>query len=140
MNHIESMLNAHPNRSRMESAAGYAAAINACLDCEQTCNSCADACIAEDKLQMLQRCIRLDLDCAAICNATATLLARAYDPDARVLRTQLQACLAACVACAEECERHAKSMEHCRICAEVCRICERACQQVMGRLPAMAMA
>ncbi len=140
MNHIESILDAHPHHAQMASTPGFAAAITACLDCVQVCNTCADACIAENKATTLQRCIRLDLDCAAICNATATLLSRAYEPDARVLRAQLQACLAACVACAEECERHSRNMEHCRICAEVCRICERACQQVMGRLPAMAMA
>ncbi|MES2639444.1 MAG: four-helix bundle copper-binding protein [Myxococcota bacterium] len=140
MKHIDAILNAHPNHARMESIPGFAAAITACLDCTIVCNSCADACVAEDKLKMLQRCIRLDLDCSAICAATATMLSHAYDADARVLRAQLQACLTACVACAEECERHARTMEHCRICAETCRTCERACQQVMERLPAMAMA
>ncbi len=140
MNHIQAILDAHPQRERMDNVQGFAAAVAACLDCAFVCNTCADACVAEEKGGMLLRCHRLDLDCAAICVSTAALLGRAYDPDARVLRAQLQACLAACVACAEECERHAKNMEHCRICAETCRICERACQAVMGRMPAMAMA
>ncbi|MDP2313612.1 MAG: four-helix bundle copper-binding protein [Pseudomonadota bacterium] len=140
MKHVEPILNAHPQRARMDNVQGFTAAIVACLDCAFVCNSCADACIAEDKVKTLQRCIRLDLDCAAICATTAGLLSRAYDADASTLRAQLQACLAACVACAEECERHAGQHEHCRICAETCRTCERACQQVMGRLPAMALA
>ncbi|MDP2305692.1 MAG: four-helix bundle copper-binding protein [Pseudomonadota bacterium] len=140
MNHIDAILNAHPNHARMDSIPGFAAAIAACLDCSIVCHSCADACVAENAIQTLQRCIRLNLDCATICGMTATMLTHAFDPDARVLHAQLRACLAACVACAEECARHAQTYEHCRICAEACHACERACQQVMERLPAMAMA
>lgn len=140
MKHIDAILNAHPHHARMESIPGFAAAIAACLDCSIVCHTCADACVAEDKLQMFQRCIRLDLDCSEICATTARMLSRAFDADSRVLQAQLRACLAACVACAEECERHARAHEHCRVCAETCRTCERACRQVMERLPAMAMA
>jgi hypothetical protein len=140
MNHVESMLQAHPNRTNMAPIPGLPAAIVAILDCAQACTTCADACIAEDKTRMLMRCIRVDMDCAAICAATAAMLSRVNEPDWRIIRAQLQACITACAACAEECEKHARDHAHCRVCAETCRTCERACTQAMSKVPTMAAA
>jgi hypothetical protein len=47
---------------------------------------------------------------------------------------QLQACAQACRSCADECGRHAKHMEHCRICAEACRRCAEACDAMVAAL------
>lgn len=99
--------------------------------CEETCTSCADACLSEDGVADLRKCIRLNLDCADICDATAHVLIRQTGYDAPVTKAQLQACLEACATCAEECERHADMHEHCRICAEVCRRCARACDELL---------
>src|SRR5262245_57165226 len=107
MIHVEPMMQAHPNRARLD---GLSAALVTLGDCAETCAMCADACIAEDKTKMLMRCIRTTMDCAAICMATTAVLSRANEPDWRMVRAQLQSCLTACAACAEECERHAKSM------------------------------
>lgn len=126
--HAQAMLAAHPEGA----GAGdhlLARCAEAAIDCAQTCTRCADACLAEERVQDLRQCIRLDLDCADLCTASAGLAARRTGANPDVLRTALLACAEACRACAEECERHADMHEHCRICAEACRACEAACRE-----------
>lgn len=130
MSHVESMLQSHPHVDGNTSE--LARAIEALDDCAQTCTQCADACLAEDGVAELRRCIRLDLDCAALCAATAAILGRRTEGDGTVIRAAVDACVAACEACAAECERHAAMHEHCRLCAEACRQCADACRQVMA--------
>jgi len=103
-------------------------AIDAAYACAQTCTSCADACLAEEMVAELRQCIRLNLDCADVCDAVATLGSRRTGSNEQVIRKMLDACIAACRACGEECQRHAGMHEHCRVCAESCRHCEAACQ------------
>jgi hypothetical protein len=50
--------------------------IEACFSCGQACTACADACLAEDSVTDLARCIRLNLDCADICDVTGRVLSR----------------------------------------------------------------
>ena len=83
---------------------------------------------------MLARCIRLDLDCADICDATGKILSRQTATEPQMLRASLQACAEACRLCAEECENHAEHHEHCRVCAEACRRCEQACNNVLSAI------
>jgi hypothetical protein len=101
------------------------------VTCAQACTACADACLSEEMVAELRRCIRLDLDCADSCGTTVRILSRHTGYDANVTRAHLQACIAACRACAEECEQHAGMHEHCRICAETCRACEEACRELL---------
>jgi hypothetical protein len=107
------------------------AAIDEMYACVQACTSCADGCLAEQRVTELRQCIRLNLDCADVCAATATLASRRTGSDEDVLRKMLDACITACRFCGEECRRHASHHEHCRICADVCRTCEAACQQAL---------
>jgi hypothetical protein len=107
------------------------AAIDAAYACAQTCTSCADACLAEEMVAELRQCIRLNLDCADVCAATATIATRRTGSNEEAIRKMLDACIAACRLCGAECERHAKQHEHCRICAESCRRCEQACQAAL---------
>ena len=109
--------------------------IRACLDFQQTCIACADACFHETELDPLRRCMRLALDCADICDATARIMSRIGDYDARLTRTLLDLCVKACETCAVECAKHSKSLEHCRICGEACRACAWACKQVAEKVP-----
>jgi hypothetical protein len=113
-------------------------AIEALAECAQTCTSCADACLGEEHhLADLVTCIRLNLDCADICEATGRVLTRQTSFQPGIARAMLEACAVACASCAEECERHAEmGMEHCRVCAEACRRCERACRDALERLAA----
>ncbi|HSK39153.1 MAG TPA: four-helix bundle copper-binding protein [Arenibaculum sp.] len=110
--------------------------IEECYACAQTCTSCADACLAEDMVQDLRQCIRLDLDCADVCAATGSLATRRTGSNEELLRSMLQTCEAACRACGAECDRHAGKHEHCRICAEACHRCEQACQLAITSIAA----
>ncbi|MGW4054328.1 four-helix bundle copper-binding protein [Streptomyces sp. NPDC004779] len=92
--------------------------VDSCLACTQTCTSCADACLAEEGVKGLVRCVKLDLDCADICRATASLLSRAVAGDDRVARDLLRGCADICAACADMCAGHAEEYVHCLICAE----------------------
>jgi hypothetical protein len=78
---------------------------------------------------MLARCIRLDLDCADICDATGRIISRKTAMESQMLRASLQAC-------AEECENHAGHHEHWRICIETCRRCKTACDNVLSDMRA----
>lgn len=129
MNTME-MLATHPDRSTL--AQGQAELVAQLLECAETCTSCADACLAEPKIDMLRRCIRTDLDCADICQATGRVLTRQTQPSAELVRALVEACATACSVCAEECEQHAGQHEHCRICGQICRDCEEACQRFAG--------
>ena len=94
----------------------------------------ADACLAEDMVAELRGCIRTDLDCADICEATGRVVSRQTEPDMGLLRAQLQACVAACRACGDACEQHAGMHEHCRVCAASCRRCEESCNRLLQQL------
>ena len=56
--------------------AEIAAAIDACLNCVQSCTSCADADLAEDEVAEMRTCIALCLNCADVCELTARVLSR----------------------------------------------------------------
>src|SRR3954454_20558571 len=106
-------------------------AIDACYACAQTCALCADACLAQQAVEHLRQCIRLNLDCADVCAATASVANRRTGSNEEIIRTLLDACVTACRVCGLECERHASMHAHCRICAEACRDCERACRNAL---------
>jgi hypothetical protein len=106
-----------------------------CLDCGASCTACADASLSEGdvaELTCVIRVIRVALDCADACLATARIATQQRQPDIRLIRATIEACSAACVDCAEECDRHAAHHERCRLCADVCRLCTAACEEVLA--------
>ena len=109
-----------------------AAAIDALSDCAQACNADNAADLGEQNVAEMVRCIRLCLDCADVCTATAGVIGRPPEYDANVIRPLLEACVAICKSCGDECERHARHFEHCRVCAEANRRCERACRELLA--------
>ena len=129
MQTIERMMASNPNRSGSEQL-GLADCIAACLECEQVCIACADACLGEQQVMDLRRCIRLNLDCADVCAATARVAGRLFGTDATLLMAQLEACARACATCGAEC-RHHEHHEHCQICAEACGRCEEQCRRAL---------
>lgn len=133
--HVRDMLKTHPTAGDW-SLQPIVDCVSACYACDQSCTSCADACLAEPNVADLRRCISLNLDCADVCAATGALATRLTEGDSRVLVAQLRACVQACSACADECEMHAGHMEHCRVCATACRECERACEGLLAGLEA----
>jgi hypothetical protein len=106
-------------------------AVEEALSCFQTCTACADACLGEDSVADLTKCIRSNLDCATTCAATVEVLSRHTGYDANITRAQLEACIAACRAGGDECAEHASVHEHCRICADACHACEQACRELL---------
>ena len=130
---ITKMLNTHPAKMDIDQQA-LAECIAACFECAQACTACADACLSEDMVADLTKCIRINLDCADVCEATGRVLSRQNGYDANVNRAVLQACARACKSCGDECAQHADRHEHCRICAEVCRRCEEACNRVLATI------
>ncbi|MEU1396921.1 four-helix bundle copper-binding protein [Micromonospora zamorensis] len=128
-----SMLETYPKSINLDRPK-LAAAIDALNDCAQACTACADACLSEDMVADLTKCIRTDLDCADICTTTARVLSRHTGYDANLSRSLLEACATACRSCGDECARHADMHEHCRICADACRACERACRDLLATM------
>ncbi|RPF28289.1 four-helix bundle copper-binding protein [Georgenia muralis] len=106
--------------------------VDALVECSQACTACADACLSEDMVAELRKCIRTNLDCADICTTTARVLSRHTGYDANITRAQLQACAQACRSCEDECNLHADMHEHCKVCAESCRRCEQACTELLA--------
>ncbi len=125
--HIASMIGSHPHvQGNINDT--LIRAIEEAYACAAICRICADACLGEAMVADLTQCIRLNLDCADVCAATAAVAGRRTGRNESVIKWMLKVCAEACAACAAECEQHAEMHEHCRICAEHCRRCEQACR------------
>ena len=133
---VEAALRSHPARPPHPDA--MSRCIEQCFTCAGTCTACADACLSERAIDSLLSCIRHNLDCAAICHATGSLVARSKSGASRqVLEGQLSVCIAACRACGDECRRHGDMHKHCRVCASACEECAQACTDMLAALRAV---
>jgi|SRR5699024_6363140 len=92
--------------------------------CIAACNHCATACLDEEDVKMLSKCIKQDIDCAEMCGLTAAYVARGSEFSKKILNL----CAEICDTCADECEKHT-NMEHCQECAKACRACAKACRE-----------
>jgi len=133
MSRVATMLEQYPAEITVDQGL-LARAIEAALACSQTCTACADACLAEQDVQRMTRCIRDNLDCADVCATTVRVLSRHTGYDANLTRAQLEACVQACRTCGDSCQEHAEHMAHCATCAESCRGCEDACRQLLAAI------
>jgi hypothetical protein len=122
------MLDASPTGVPL-GAAEVAAAIDACLDCLQSCTSCADADLVEDDVGDLSTCVAVCVTCADVCDVTARVLSRPAHTDKGLVHRLLLACG---TSSAEECHRHAAHHRHCAICEQVCRTCIDACNALLA--------
>jgi hypothetical protein len=102
----------------------YGSCIDACYACAAVCDHCAVACLDESDPKPMAECIKLDVDCAAICRLAAGYMARGSSQVAAICRT----CAEICDACGAECERH--DHDHCKECAEACRRCAEECRRM----------
>ena len=130
MSYAEQILDVY--RTSTVDASVLAATIEAMNDCAQACTADADADLGDSELANMIACVRLCLDCADVCTATARVVSRqtAYEPG--VLRPLLEACAAICARCGDECQMHAHTHAHCRICQDACRRCEQACRDLLA--------
>ncbi len=94
-------------------------------ECVITCNYCFNACLEEDDIKMMKECIKLDKECAAICQSTLGLINRG----GRFVNEALDMCVKVCEACADECRKYPH--EHCKVCAKACDECAAACRDFM---------
>ena len=94
------------------------------INCALTCEDCEQACLNEEDITLLSRCIELDRDCSDICFQAARLLKR----QSEIGDEYLSLVEKMCTLCAEECRKH--DHEHCQHCAEVCEACAEACRAV----------
>ena len=133
MSYARQLLDTYPSTASAD-AGVLSAGIDALSDCAQACTADVDADLSEQNVAEMVTCIRLCLDCADICGATAAVIGRLTDYDADVIRPLLDACVAICKSCGDECERHARMHAHCRVCGEACRRCERACRELLDAM------
>ena len=83
------------------------------------------ACLGEDNIKMLARCIQLDRDCADICRLAMAFMAR----DSEFAQRVCAMCADICQACGDECAKHSH-MEHCVRCATACHRCAEECRRM----------
>lgn len=105
-------------------------AVKHAMYCAAICNSCADACSAEE--MDMAACIRKCMDCADVCTATYRIASRRTAGNVAVIEAQLRACITACEQCIEECGKH--DNDHCRRCAKMCRECADDCLKALNEM------
>ncbi|MCT2558588.1 four-helix bundle copper-binding protein [Tsuneonella sp. YG55] len=130
---IKEMIREHPQVGN-DYNEQLAEAVKHAMYCAAICNSCADACSAED--MDMRACIRLCSDCSDVCEATYRVASRRTAGDVKVIEAMLQACITACERCASECDRH--DTDHCRRCAKMCRECAEDCRKALEGMKAHA--
>ncbi|GAB2322510.1 four-helix bundle copper-binding protein [Alkalibacterium sp. m-11] len=91
--------------------------MDATYECMQACNNCFDACLKEEHLDMMRECIRLDRECADICQMVLSFSGR----EGSLRNDLVSLCGTICQACGKECEQH--DHDHCQECAKACFAC-----------------
>lgn len=105
---------------------------DAMRDCIEECSSCHDVCV-ETMAHCLvlgerhgdERVVRLLIDCAEICQASANFMLRRSDLHAHTCA----ACAAVCERCAQACEHFASDADM-QACAQACRSCAESCRRM----------
>lgn len=106
----------------------YTELIQELVNCALACEACAAACLSEEDVNLMTRCVELDRDCADTCFQTARLLMR----DSEIAGQFLKVTEEICRLCAEECNKH--DQEHCKICAELCERCAEICHNNYSKI------
>ena len=133
MSYARQMLDTYPRTLTADDNL-LAAAIDAISGCTQACQADTDADLAEQNLAEMVRCIRLCLNCADICAATAAVTSRAAAAEVGVIEPLLAACAAICKSCGDECARHAQMHPHCAVCEGACRRAEQSCKDLLDAI------
>ena len=90
-------------------------------ECQAMCKYCFNACLEEENVAMLTKCIKYDVECAEICEMAISSLS--YEGD--FSKDIIKLCIEACNKCAKECRKH--DHMHCIECAKACEDCAKAC-------------
>lgn len=108
----------------MENYQDYKNCIDICLQCASICNYCASACTQEKDVSMMAECIRLDMECAALCYTTVQVMSI----DGKTVKDICRLSGDICERCSVECAKHQN--EHCRQCAAICQRCAEECRKM----------
>jgi len=101
----------------------FSSCIEACNQCANACDRCFSACFCEQHSPDMASCMRIHVDCAAICRTAAGAMARS----SLVAHIICEACARVCDICANESMKH--DVEVCRQADQACRNCATACRQ-----------
>ena len=95
----------------------------------EACQKSATACLFENDVQNMRKCILLSRECSAMCLATARIMS------VGVARFEMlfRACEEMCVVCAKENGLHA-NLWQCKQAAEACRNCAELCRKLQPEL------
>jgi hypothetical protein len=126
---IKEMIAEHPDVAGHDNAL-LTEAVKHAMYCAAICNSCADACSAEDGDRA--QCIRLCMDCSDICTATYRVATRRTGENVAIIKQMLELCATACDACEKMCDMHDDA--HCKRCAQMCRECAADCRKAAQNL------
>lgn len=100
--------------------------IRDCLSCYQACTTTVMHCLKLGGDHAQPNHIRILLDCAEICNTSASFLLR----DSNHAKELCDTCATVCEICAAECEDMMGSDEQMKQCAEICRVCSASCKNM----------
>src|SRR5215470_10849556 len=93
--HTMPALGSHSGASKID-ATKLADTLDMLHECARTCTADADADLREQHVADLVKCIRLCLDCADVCGATATVITRQTEFDPNAIAPLLEACATMC--------------------------------------------
>ncbi len=105
--------------------------IQACLDFYRICLESVAYCLQMGGRHAEPAHIRLLLDCADICQTSASFMLRGSDLHGRICAV----CADVCERCAADCERFGDDARM-RACAEACRRCAESCRRMAARMTA----
>lgn len=97
-----------------------------CIEaCEEALHACLECAAADIREGGAAQCALINLDCADICSATLSALARgsAHHGDFCAL------CAHLCRTCAQACAPHADKHDHCARCQQACERCAAECDK-----------
>jgi hypothetical protein len=114
----------HEHRHYQKCAKACAAAQ---VECDANFHHCAEMVSGGKKDHA--KSMRLSIDCAELCAATARLCGR----ESPLGLAAAETCAKACEACAAECEKEA-SDEQMKACAKACRDCAAECHTIVKHL------
>lgn len=102
--------------------------LEACQDCEATCNETVNHCMAHLAKGMKEHapCAAIAMSCQEFCSLSTQIIARSCS----LASAACTACAKACDACAAECEK-IKSDPQIVACAKACRDCATSCRSMV---------
>ena len=102
----------------------YNDSIGAFIRAANANNNCASACSKAAYSEIMTECIRLNMECAAICHNAAQLMGVGSSK----LKEICGICAYMCEQCANECSKHDNA--YCQQCAEATRACLYECRKL----------